>query len=155
MELDQDGGLHFTSRPAPAPPTEPVRVLISAERTDSNDRFLYHKTNQRALYDREREAAVQAGYFEVLFRNESGNLTEGAISNLFVRIGEQWLTPPLMEGLLPGIWRADFMAQMQAQEQALTADDLARADEVVIGNSVRAAICVHEVVCEGRTVYRA
>jgi para-aminobenzoate synthetase/4-amino-4-deoxychorismate lyase len=146
MELDQEGGLSFTSRPAPAPPEGPVLVLISDRRTDSGDRFLYHKTSQRELYDREREAATAAGYFEVLFRNESGNLTEGAISNLFVRIGGEWLTPPLMEGLLPGIWRADFIVRMHAREQRLTMDDLARAEEIVIGNSVRGAIRVDEVV---------
>jgi para-aminobenzoate synthetase/4-amino-4-deoxychorismate lyase len=153
MELDQDGGPHFTTRPIPAPPAEPVRVLISPERTHSADRFLYHKTNQRALYDTAREQAMPEGFFEVLFCNEVGNLTEGAISNLFVRVGEGWLTPPLMDGLLPGIWRENFMAQNGAVEEHVTPELLAEAEEVVIGNSVRGTIRVDEVVLEGRTIY--
>ena len=153
MELDQEGGLIFSSRPLPPPPEPPVRVLISQVRTDSSDRLLYHKTNQRDLYDAERERAVVGGYFEVVFCNEAGNLTEGAISNLFVRRGGQWLTPPLTDGLLPGIWRADFMARHAAVEAHLTPEMLGEAEEVVIGNSVRGKIRVDEVVLGDQTLH--
>jgi len=153
MELDQEGGLTFTGRALPPAPEPPVRVLISDPRTDSGDRFRYHKTNQRALYDTAREQARREGCFEVLFRNEAGNLTEGAISSLFVRRGGRWLTPPLMDGLLPGIWRADFAARNSAAEEHITPEMLTEAEEVVVGNSVRGAITVDEVVCEGRVLY--
>ncbi|MCE5238224.1 aminodeoxychorismate synthase component I [bacterium] len=153
MELDQEGGLSFSSRPLPPPPEPPVRVLISQVGTDSSDRLLYHKTNQRDLYDAERERAMAGGYFEVVFCNEAGNLTEGAISNLFVRRGGQWLTPPLTDGLLPGIWRADFMARHAAVEAHLTPEMLGEAEEVVIGNSVRGEIRVDEVVLGGQTLH--
>jgi len=153
MELDQEGGLSFSGRPLPPPPEPPVRVLISQVRTDSSDRLLYHKTNQRQLYDAERERAVAGGYFEVVFCNEAGNLTEGAISNLFVRRGGQWLTPPLTDGLLPGIWRADFMARHAAVEAYLTPEMLGEAEEVVIGNSVRGETRVDEVVMGGQTLH--
>jgi len=152
LELAQDGGLHFTSRPLPPPPAGPVRLVISDERTDADDRLLYHKTNQRALYDATR-AALPEGVFEALFRNEAGNLTEGTITNLFVKRGGRWLTPPLMDGLLPGVWRADFMARHGASEEHLTPEMLAKAEAIVIGNSVRGEIAVGEVVCEGRRVY--
>ncbi|MBU0610916.1 MAG: aminodeoxychorismate synthase component I [Armatimonadetes bacterium] len=154
MELDQQGALHFTGRPLPPPPAPPVRVLISDARTDSADRLLYHKTSQRALYDSERDRAVRDGFFEVLFRNEAGNLTEGGISNLLVKLAGRWLTPPLMDGLLPGVWRADFMAQHGAIEERLTPEMLAGAEEVVIGNSVRGAVPVDEVVLAGQTLWR-
>ncbi len=153
MELDQQGALHFTGRPLPPLPAPPVRVLISDARTDSADRLLYHKTSQRALYDSERERAIGGGFFEVLFRNEAGNLTEGGISNLLVKLAGRWLTPPLMDGLLPGIWRADSMAQHGAIEEHLTPEMLEEAEEIVIGNSVRGAITVDEVVLDGRRIY--
>lgn len=152
LELTQDGDLTLTPRDLPPTP-DTVRVLISDTRTTSADRFLYHKTSQRALYDREREAAVAQGFFEVLFRNERGHLTEGAITNLFLQTPEGWLTPPVADGLLPGVWREAFARQMGAREQSLTVADLARAMQVVIGNSVREAIRVDEVWCDSKQVF--
>lgn len=145
LELDQDGKLHFSSRLVPAAPERPVRVLLSPRRVDSGDRFLFHKTNQRELYDQERTRAQEEGYFEVLFCNEQGHLTEGAITNLFVQVGSEWITPPLADGLLPGIWRDSFKREVAATERSLTIADLASAEEVVIGNSVRGAIPVGEI----------
>ena len=142
MELDSEGGLRFCTRNIPARADEPVSLLLSSVRTNSADRFLYHKTNQRAVYDAERSSAVGRGFFEVIFCNERGNLTEGAIANLFVRTAEGWLTPPVDEGLLPGIWREAFRQETEAIEQPLAPEDLARAEEIVIGNSVRGSVQV-------------
>jgi para-aminobenzoate synthetase/4-amino-4-deoxychorismate lyase len=146
MELAADGSLYFADRPAPEPPPQRVRVLLSPERTHSSDRLLAHKTNRRALYDRERARALQQGCFEVLFCNEQGSLTEGAITNLFVSLNGQWRTPPIAAGLLPGIWRAAFLAQTGAREEAIPVETLKRAEKVIIGNSVRGAVEVGEIV---------
>jgi len=155
LELGQTGQLTLASRPLPEPPAEPVRVRLSAQRTDSADRFLYHKTNRRAVYDRELERAREAGFFEVIFCNEHGRLTEGAITNLFLHREGQWVTPPVLEGLLPGLWRARFLEENEAREQPITPEDLAGATRVVIGNSVRGAIEVGEVCdAEGRILWR-
>jgi para-aminobenzoate synthetase/4-amino-4-deoxychorismate lyase len=153
MELDQDGVLNLTSRPLPAAPPAPVRVRVSAQRTDSRDRFLFHKTNQRALYDRERESAEAQGCFEALFCNERGEVTEGAITNLFARIGGRWLTPPLSAGLLPGIWREVFREETGAEEAGLPLNWLKEAEEVVIGNSVRGALTVDEIVDDAGQIW--
>lgn len=153
LELDQEGELHLSSRPLPEPPQEPVPVVLSAERTCARDRFLFHKTNERRMCERERQAAIEAGFFEVVFRNERGNLTEGAITNLFLRIGGQWFTPPVEDGLLPGIWRRRFMLETGAQERSLPVSDLGAAEEVVIGNSVRGAIRVGAVYCGTRCLF--
>lgn len=153
LELDQEGDFHWATRPLP-PPVSFVRVLISEKRTDFADRFLYHKTNQRALYEEELARAQQDGYFEVIFCNKQGHITEGAITNVFVCLAGRWLTPPLYEGLLPGIWRADFMEKMAAKEEPVTIEMLTQADEIVIGNSVRGAIYVDEIVSNGRIIYR-
>jgi len=66
-----------------------------------------------------------------------------------VRRGEEWLTPPVGDGLLPGIWRAHFMAEVGAIERSLTREDLAAADEIVIGNSVRGSVRVGGLVVGG------
>jgi para-aminobenzoate synthetase/4-amino-4-deoxychorismate lyase len=140
LELDAQGAVRFITRGIPPSPAGPVRVRVASLPTDSGDRFLYHKTTERARYDQARAEAVAHGFFEVLFHNERGQLTEGAITNLFVRVGGKWLTPPVEEGLLPGIWRAAFLAETGGEEQPVAPALLAQAEEVVIGNSVRGAI---------------
>jgi para-aminobenzoate synthetase/4-amino-4-deoxychorismate lyase len=145
LELHGSGDLHITARPVPSPPPGPVSLLLSAQHTDPADRFLAHKTSHRAVYDRERAAALDRGFFEVIFANTAGNLTEGAITNLFVKLAGNWCTPPISDGLLPGIWRGRFMRDTGAGERCLTVQDLAAAEAMVIGNSVRGIIPVAEV----------
>jgi para-aminobenzoate synthetase / 4-amino-4-deoxychorismate lyase len=108
---------------------------ISPERSDSGDLFLRHKTSWRELYESEMK---RLGTDEVIFRNERGELTEGARSNIFVARDGVLLTPPLTAGLLDGRLRAELIAQGKAREAHLTADDLV--DEVYFGNSLRGLI---------------
>jgi para-aminobenzoate synthetase/4-amino-4-deoxychorismate lyase len=75
---------------------------------------------------------------EVVFQNERGELTEGARSNIFVERDGILLTPPLEAGVLPGILRAELIAEGGAVEATLTPDDLD--GEVWLGNSLRGLI---------------
>ncbi|WP_051978358.1 aminodeoxychorismate synthase component I [Edaphobacter aggregans] len=135
--LDSTGDITLTRAPlSEDPPTLSVR--ISPHRTSSTDLFLRHKTTRRDLYNTELARARAEGFGEVLFLNEHGELTEGAISTLFVRLNEKLLTPPLAAGALPGILRAHILAtDPTAQEHTLTLADLARAEAIYVGNSVR------------------
>ena len=92
-----------------------------------------HKTSWRELYEQ-----PHSDCDELVFRNQRGELTEGARSNLFVRRGGVLLTPPLESGLLPGILRAELIAQGRAKESILTPEDLD--GEVYFGNSLRGLI---------------
>jgi para-aminobenzoate synthetase/4-amino-4-deoxychorismate lyase len=149
--LAKDGTMTGSATPCEAPrtladaPAEPLpQVLLSAARTDARDPFLYHKTTRRDLYDREREKAVRDGYYEVLFANVRGEVTEGAISTLFIRKDGIFYTPPLQCGLLPGIFRAHFLARPPGPviEKILYPADLAAADAVYVANSVRGMVRV-------------
>ena len=135
--LDSTGNTILTSTPfTPAKPTG--RIRISTQHTHSTDLSLRHKTTRRTLYDREYKQAIAEGYDEVLFLNERNELTEGTISNLFVRIGDHLYTPPLHSGVLPGIYRRHLLeTNPQAKEKALTLEDLHTADIIYICNSVR------------------
>ncbi|TFW06580.1 aminodeoxychorismate synthase component I [Oxalobacteraceae bacterium OM1] len=119
---------------------EPVRVLIAEDRTHSDELFLRHKTSVRTRYDAAWQAAERQGAFDTLFFNERGELTEGGRSNVFVRRGTLWLTPPLTSGVLPGVMRAVLIAQWQAQEVPLTRNDLHAADEIVVCNALRGTL---------------
>jgi para-aminobenzoate synthetase/4-amino-4-deoxychorismate lyase len=120
------------------------QVRFSSARTDSHDTYLYHKTTRRKLYNQEREKAVNDGYYEVLFVNERGEVTEGAISSVFIKKGGVFYTPPLQCGLLPGVFRSHFMAVSPKPviEKILFPADLADADAVYVANSVRGMLQV-------------
>lgn len=123
-----------------------LRVLVAKERVDSSDVFLYHKTTKRDFYNRHFHDARENGFDEVIFFNELGELTEGAISNIFLRQGGQWFTPLLACGLLAGIWREKMLQELNAVEKVLHHEDLKNADEIILGNSVRGKCIVGEIV---------
>ena len=115
-----------------------LRLALSVHRVDSSQSLLYHKTTSRDLYNRSYALARAQGYDEVIFLNERGEVTEGAISNLFIRKGAKFFTPPLHCGLLHGIFRSYFLSTRPfVVEKVLTLQDVREADMVYVANSVR------------------
>jgi len=121
------------------------RVILSSKNTDSHSAYLFHKTTLRKLYDDERAQAVDKnGYYEVLFVNEKGELTEGSYTNIFMQKKGRLLTPPVSCGLLPGVLRRYLLQQYPelVVEEVLTKSDLEQAEAVYVGNSVRGLVRV-------------
>jgi para-aminobenzoate synthetase / 4-amino-4-deoxychorismate lyase len=136
--MDASGALELSNQPLTAPTGEPVRVTLAHERTDPNNRFLFHKTTRRALYAQAFAEASAAGFADVLFFNTRDELTEGAISNVFLELDGRMVTPPVSCGLLAGVYRRHMLAlNPQIEERVLTHDDLRRASAVWIANAVR------------------
>ena len=131
------------------------RVRISSVQVSSRDHFLFHKTTHRDVYERELAAALNAGYDDALFFNESGELTEGAIHNVFVVKNRMWKTPPIHCGLLPGTYRGKFLRENpHAVEEILNLDDLLSADQIYICNSVRGMQSVElENTAQGQSTF--
>lgn len=148
--FNRDGSCRAEWTQVGAPPSTPVKLLLSARRIDPADIFLYHKTTRRQAYDVDLIKARQRGFFDVLYANTRGELTECSVTNIIVEIDGQWYTPPLDCGLLPGIWRARMLGEGKAVERLLTLDDLRRATRVIIGNSVRGAISVASITRDGK-----
>ena len=120
------------------PPPVPARIKFSDKKTDKTNIFLSHKTTMRELYDKELKEARKKGYFEVLFTNSAGEVAEGAITNIIIKRGDVYLTPPLSSGVLPGTYREFLFSsrELPLKEQILYPDDVLSADEVFIVNSV-------------------
>ncbi|MEI7694723.1 MAG: aminodeoxychorismate synthase component I [Chlorobium sp.] len=115
-----------------------LRLLLSKHRVDASQPLLYHKTTARELYNQSYASACEQGYDEVIFLNERGEVTEGAISTIFIRKGRYFYTPPLHCGLLNGIFRRYFLATRPwATEKVLTVQELREADMVYVANSAR------------------
>jgi para-aminobenzoate synthetase/4-amino-4-deoxychorismate lyase len=134
LTLDESGAYRATAHDLLSDPPH-WTYAISSQRTDSSDLLLRHKTDWRELYEGE---VKRLGSDEVIFCNQHGELTEGARSNIFIRRGDVLLTPPLTAGVLPGVLRAELIAQGKAREATLTPDDLA--GDVYFGNSLRGLI---------------
>ncbi len=142
--LHRDGNMEISSVELGDDSTfsDPVRVVFSAIRVDTDNPHLFHKTTRRNLYDRERKSVVDLGYLDVLFTNGLGQVTEGAISNIFIRREDRLLTPPVDCGLLAGTYRRLLLEQGRAVEQVLTVADIYNADAVYVANSVRGLVRV-------------
>ncbi len=113
------------------------RVLVSRKRTDSMSLFLQYKTTHRVRYEQEYQRAVKKGFDDILFFNECGELTEGAISNVILELGGRLYTPPRRCGLLAGVYREHLLAQGRVTEKVLNRADLFRAETVYLCNAVR------------------
>jgi para-aminobenzoate synthetase / 4-amino-4-deoxychorismate lyase len=135
--LDSAGKITVTAT-ACAPGQATGYVRLSPERVSSGDVFLRHKTTCRDRYERLYAEASAVGFDDVLFRNERGEMTEGAISNIFILRDGRLFTPPLSSGLLPGIFRRHLLEiDATAEERVLSLQDLESADGVFLCNAVR------------------
>jgi len=138
--LSKGGAVDVSSTPIGEPPKE-YRVAISDAHTSSTDIFLYHKTTMRELYESEHKNYAGRGFFDVIFTNERGEVTEGAITNVFIKKDGIFYTPPVECGLLNGVFRREFLSQHpECIEKALTVNDLYSADELYLTNSVRGMV---------------
>jgi para-aminobenzoate synthetase / 4-amino-4-deoxychorismate lyase len=136
--LNPDGSQQITSEPIATPSTKPLRIRIATELTDPQDPMYFHKTTHRPLYAQALNAATQAGYDEVLFLNQRGEVTEGAIHSLVIEKNGHFLTPPIECGVLPGVHRRHILeSDPDAHEQVLTIEDLRQADAIYLCNAVR------------------
>ncbi|MHA1518481.1 MAG: aminodeoxychorismate synthase component I [Alphaproteobacteria bacterium] len=142
--LAEDGTVTVTSWAIELPTKGTVwRFVISDKRVDEKDPFFYHKTTRRRLYDEELELQKElTGCDEVVFLNTRDELTEGARSTLFVEQDGRLFTPALACGLLPGTLREELLdlPRAAASEAVLTPADLAAAERMYLGNSVRGLV---------------
>jgi para-aminobenzoate synthetase/4-amino-4-deoxychorismate lyase len=117
--------------------TVPVKVGVSSQIIDPENIFLYHKTTQRDSYDAELKKAKGNDFFEVIFKNTKGEVTEGAISNIFIEKRGCLYTPFIKSGLLGGVYREYLLKEKKVTEKLIKSRDIYEADRVYIGNSVR------------------
>jgi para-aminobenzoate synthetase/4-amino-4-deoxychorismate lyase len=138
LTLDAQGRFHATARPLEPPSAHPLRLTFSRHIVDPTDIFFFHKTTRRAFYEAALAEAQAAGFDEVLFVNDRGEVTEAARANLFIRAGDRWFTPPVACGLLGGVYRAHLLATLpNAAERILTPVEVQNADAVYLCNAVR------------------
>ncbi len=147
LDLAADGSVNVRTAPL-APLTNgagsPVRVLLADRPVPPDEAVLLgHKTSRRSRYDAAIRQAEAAGAFDMLFFDADGMLTEGARSNVFVRLQGRWHTPPARGQLLPGVLRGAVLDGHAtglidpASERPISRAELLSAEQIVLCNSLR------------------
>lgn len=134
--LSHKGEVSISFRELEMMPAGSLQICISPVRIASSHPRYRHKTTDRGPYNQAAQFAVEQSCYDALLINERGEVTEGARTNVFIRRGDHWYTPPLESGLLAGVGRRAFMLEHAVSENVLTPDDLGAADEIRVTNAI-------------------
>ncbi len=135
-------------------PMPSVTLRISNIRRNPTSPSARHKTlsytdNIMALRE-----AMAMGDDEALLLSPEGRVACASAANVFALFGNLLVTPPLSEGVLPGVVRGWLLgaareAGLEAAQESLTPERLAEADSIFLTNSLRIFQPVREF--SGRT----
>jgi len=142
LVLAKSGAIAVEVSPMPPMPDGPVAVAPVPLPVEPSDFRLRHKTSDRAFYGR-----PPAGCFDSIFVDPDGYLTEGSLASIFVERDGILVTPPISRGLLPGVLRAELIANGRAIEGDLTIADLD--GRFFVGNALRGLIPAIVAVANG------
>lgn len=133
--LSRDGGVEVELEAMPPRASRPVLLAVDDDPVDARDPWLQHKSTRRDVYLTRALRHPEAD--DVVLVNRQGEITETTTANLALRIGGRWWTPPTSSGCLPGVERGRLLDLGRLHERVLAVEDLLRAEEVVVLNSLR------------------
>jgi branched-chain amino acid aminotransferase len=101
-----------------------------------------YKINGRICYAMAAQEAKEKKWNDALVLNSQGNIIESSISNIFWIKDKTIYTPPVSEGCIAGIRRANWISTLKEKgipviEMPLSKEMLLEADEVFLTNSIR------------------
>lgn len=88
------------------------------------------------------------GFDEALVCNIHGNICEGAVSNVIMKIDGRWVTPPTSDGILPGIMRELVIEYCGVSVESIPESRIAEVDAAILLSSLRISQPVASI--EGR-----
>lgn len=86
------------------------------------------------------QTAQSKGFDEVICISESGEVSEGAVSNFIFLFNGQWITTPLSAGVLPGVQRAIVIERCGVLVKSLKRADLASVKSAIVISSLKIAL---------------
>ena len=126
------------------PNFDPVRVIVSpTERRCATSLLSQCKTFAYGPSIQARRQAQAAGADDALLPSSSGELSCGTTTNLMLRSGSGWITPPLSSGCLPGIMRHRALVLGVAQEQPIDEAALMDSPGALLINSLGCRAITH------------
>jgi para-aminobenzoate synthetase/4-amino-4-deoxychorismate lyase len=112
----------------------PLQVALAAQPVDSNEKFLFHKTTNRQVYDQ--VLAERPDCDDVILWNERGEVTESSVANVVLPIDGELFTPPQNSGLLAGTLRGQLLAEGKIRERVIPVEALTPGQKCYLINSV-------------------
>lgn len=100
--------------------------------------------------------AVSHGADEAIMLNMDGHVAEASTSNIFLRFGDQWVTPPAQDDILEGITRAELFVLIkevlgqEVEQRSIDRSELYIADEILLCGT--AALIVPVLSVDGRAI---
>jgi branched-chain amino acid aminotransferase len=83
--------------------------------------------------------AQSAGFDDYLLINHEGKVSETAIANLIFQIDGQWVTPPLSDGVLPGVMRALLIEKAGVLVRQIDAGQVPKIESGFVVSSLKIA----------------
>lgn len=140
LDLDRQGRLSWRYAELLELPAGPVGLQLAALPVPTDQaRLAGFKTSRRQVYDQAIREAEAQGLFDQIFFNPHDELTEGARSNVLVRLAGCWYTPPLSCGLLPGVMRSALLADpaLGVRERVILRSELPAVEAWQVCNALR------------------
>lgn len=133
--------LMITATPMSQQATPPVNTIIASAPRNQHSPLTQIKSLNFLEFILARQEAEQKNANEALLLNTNGHLTEATTANLFIVQNEKVYTPPLTDGVLPGITRALILQLAKSKhilsaEASLTPEALYSAQEAFLTNSL-------------------
>ena len=95
------------------------------------------------------QARVQ-GFDEALVINSDGKICEGSVSNVLFKIAGSWVTPPLSDGVLPGIMRALVIENSDVLVRSIHVSEIEAIESGFLLSSLRIAQLISSI--DGREI---
>ena len=162
--------LLITQHSPPTTPAKPLSLVSTSARVAIGDPLAKVKSaNKLGSILAKRDAAAQ-GADDGLILNSDGNVTETSSANLFWVEGGMLHTPPVSDGVLPGVTRRLVVGLASAlgqavREESVASDRLQQADAVFVTSAATGVIAVgqvngealgtHPLVCQLQDAYDA
>lgn len=99
------------------------------------------------------EAIKVLGADEALVCNDKGKVCEGSVTNLLLSIDGKWITPPISDGVLPGVMRALVIEYCGVSVRSVDRSEIPLVQSAFLLSSLRIAQPVISI--DGREIARS
>ncbi len=89
------------------------------------------------------------GFDEAIVLNPDHKVSEAGVSNLLIKIGGSWWTPPLSDGALPGVVRAFVIENLEVGVRSIDASEVKDIESAFLIGSLRIAQSVESIDARG------
>lgn len=83
-----------------------------------------------------RREAIARGFDDAIMLNTNGHAACATVGNVFFKIDGTWLTPSRADGILSGLARRRFIAEIGAVESSIAVETILRSDAAFVCNSL-------------------